>query len=113
MPRITFTRDYREKAEGGKSYRKGQTVEVNEASARHFLNRGAAEGVSSSREADEEGDKDEKGKASGKDNATDDLSAKTVVELHDVARSEGVQGFSGMHKDELVKAIQSGRKGKK
>lgn len=43
--RIKFTRDYAVKAEGGEKYAAGQEVEVSEASARHFINRRAAEEV--------------------------------------------------------------------
>ena len=41
--RITFTRDYTVNAAGGESYKAGQTIECSEESARHFINRGAAE----------------------------------------------------------------------
>lgn len=43
--RIKFTRDYAVKAEGGEKYTAGQEAEVSEASARHFINRRAAEEV--------------------------------------------------------------------
>lgn len=41
--RIKFTKPYTVKAAGGESYQAGQEVEVSEASARHFINRGVAE----------------------------------------------------------------------
>lgn len=42
MKRIKFTRAYQVKAKDGETYEAGQVVELNDASAKHFLDRGAA-----------------------------------------------------------------------
>lgn len=43
MPRIKFTADYSVRAKDGPHYKSGEVVEVNDASANHFINRGVAE----------------------------------------------------------------------
>lgn len=39
-----------------------------------------------------------------------DLDSHTVADLHDIAKAEGVTGYSAMPKDDLVKAIKKNRK---
>lgn len=48
--------------------------------------------------------------AKTKADAGDELDGMTVADLHEVAKTEGVTGYSTMHKDDLVKAIKKGRK---
>jgi transcription termination factor Rho len=49
-----------------------------------------------------------KGKAGAAE--TEDLNDLTVPELHERAKSAGVEGYSTMHKDELVKAVRKAEK---
>ncbi len=45
MPYVKFLRHYTVRDDSGTQFTKGQVVEVTEASAQHFLNRGAVERV--------------------------------------------------------------------
>lgn len=45
--KVKFTRDYTVKNEEAAHYEKGKTYEMNDASAKHFINRRAAEKVMS------------------------------------------------------------------
>ena len=45
MAKITFLIDYAVDAEGGEAYAAGDVVELPEASAEHFVKRGAAEAI--------------------------------------------------------------------
>ena len=45
-------------------------------------------------------------KAAAKDNASDDLSSKTVAELKEIAKSKGIEGISSMKKADLIAALQ-------
>ncbi len=44
--------------------------------------------------------------ASKKDDASDDLSSKTVAELKEMAKSKGIEGISSMKKADLIAALQ-------
>ncbi|WP_459210029.1 50S ribosomal protein L21 [Aquimarina rhabdastrellae] len=41
-----------------------------------------------------------------KDDASDDLSSKTVAELKEMAKSKGIEGISSMKKADLIAALQ-------
>lgn len=54
MLKVRFTRDYLVKDGSGKKYKAGQVVELEDASAQHFINRAAARLVGDEAEAAEE-----------------------------------------------------------
>lgn len=53
MLKVRFTRDYLVKDGSGKKYKAGQVVELEDASARHFINRAAARLLGEESETDE------------------------------------------------------------
>lgn len=113
MPKVKFTKPYQvegtafqakrnglpdtaEDPEDSPAYVVGQTAEVSDASARHFVNRGVAVIVGSkaakaAEEAEEQGV---------------DYEAMSTEEVQKIAGDRGLEGRGGLNKADLVKLIE-------
>lgn len=124
MPKIKFTKPYQVKGtafqakrqnlpvaedpDDSPAYTVGQVVEVSDASARHFVNRGVAEVVGGPKAfkaaapvaAEPEAD------------AAPDYEAMTVEELHKVAADRNLEGRGGLNKADTIKLIEKDDKAK-
>lgn len=78
-------------------YKEGQVIDCNEDEAQQLLTASLAELVDSHAIATPE--------------SLDDLEAKTVVELHELAKKEAINLHGATAKDDIIKAIRKGRKG--
>lgn len=104
--RIKFTKGYAVKAAKGETYKEGQTVDLPDRSAQHFLNRGVAEEVETA------SDSHPTGEASGDEPV--DYDALTKADLHTLADQRQVEGVTAsMTKDELVRAVKKADRAKK
>lgn len=88
------------------SYTEGQTVDLSEASARHFINRGVAEEVG-------KGQQSSSAAAAAAASEPNDYESLHVDELHKLAAEREIEGRSGLTtKADLIKAIEKDDKAK-
>lgn len=116
MPKIKFTQAYQVHGatfgtenvdpNDSPSYAEGETVEVNDASAQHFISRGVAELVGGKKAVHTA-----PVPAVQPQSAPDDYESMHVDELHKLASEREIEGRSGLTtKADLVKALEKNDK---
>ena len=96
--KVKFTRNYVVKSADGEAYKEGKVYDLPDASANHFIARGAAEPVEAPRAAGAAAEDDA--------DATPDFDSMTKADLQAFAEQNQIDGVtSSMTKDEMVKTV--------